>query len=309
MCHSRQHNVSSPKPQGALSSLDLGLASSAQQERGPSTTEHLEESTTERRPHKRKCPDAGQVTVEEFLHWSARSPKRPKTRRFVDLNTAVPAPQNSNDPDSCSTARTNAKRLPKRNGDDEYRPGLSDSDEIDEFSDTSEVPARVKPKAVQRKRKTETFSSRLLRAAVLSGVDVGETNDVVSTGGRRPLKFTTVLHLPPSSTSQMTRARKHRLITPGKTTMPIRSDFSSLKKTYPADPVAAGYKPISAWQPFPLSSAPPKPAKSKVSQPKKVIPLRKCSIETTQVQPLQFGRSWKEYIAACGPIRSGKLHE
>ncbi|KAF7791692.1 hypothetical protein EIP86_002715 [Pleurotus ostreatoroseus] len=250
-----------------------------------------EKSDILQRPPKRKQQDrVDQVTVEDFLQWSVQPAKKRTTRHFVDLGTSADS----------SRCPAQSKLSLSNNDDDEYLPGLSDYDEEDQAwaSDaTDDCKSKHKPK--KRKQKAELFSTRLLRAAVVSGVDVDEANDVVSLGGRRPLKFDTKFRLSAAS-SKKTATRKYGLIHPSKIRMPEGPDFPLLKKLRPVDPIAAGYKPMSYWQPFPLSSAPKMPEKGKTSRPTKRLPSRKGPPYIAPVQPLKLVPGLK---AACEAVR------
>ena len=194
------------------------------------------------------------ITVERFLQMSAAEPKKAKKPRFVDLTGPA------SEADSDSSFEVIAKRSKrKRVAEEDVDCQLSDSDS----SDDSSQP-RARPVRSCRKNPRERFSMRMLRAAALTGVDVGDDNDVVpTTGGRKPLKLDTVKTISDlggkSREDRSSRVVKTpwRLVDPKKVPIPKVSDFPFLQQQ--VDEIKKKEKkirPISAWRPvFPAQSS------------------------------------------------------
>lgn len=168
-----------------------------------------------------------QITVEEFLQWSAKSPKplksKKRKRRYVDLSDTIASPYDSDLVVSRSRKRIKIHELASECDDGEYRPSLSDDSDHEE-------PRTTRPNVSPSKRKNpEPFSTRMLRAAVLSHVDVGVANEVVSTGGRKPLNFDPALLTSPKPPGPAS-SPKWRLIDPRTVTMPAHADFPLLRR-------------------------------------------------------------------------------
>ncbi|KAJ3552750.1 hypothetical protein NM688_g3989 [Phlebia brevispora] len=230
--------------------------------------------------------EKNQRTVEDFLQWSARPHKRQKTRHSEDAVFDRALHGNT----TAAGAKTSTRRPRAReDSDGEYVPSSSEGSGSGR---SGTGPNRAK--AVLSK-KPEAFSTRLLRAAVLSRVELGNSNDVVPTNGRRPLKFervtrTSLLDGPPKSKVIPRKIEAVRPTRPRPPSAPasaaVHLDSALPSRPKNVKPSPAHFKPISYWQPYPLSfnvaPAKPKPA------PKKTIASMKERLIILPTPPLKM---------------------
>ena len=134
-----------------------------------------------------------QVTVEDFLAWSAAAPDsghKRKKRRILKLDKTddVEALQVEED-DISQLPRPRRRRqgLPQLPAsDDEYQPSEQDS---------SQASTSQQKNSTRGKRKS--LSTRMLQAAVLSQVDVDAKHLPTGSGDRKSLKFGTTSNVTP----------------------------------------------------------------------------------------------------------------
>lgn len=156
-----------------------------------------------------------EVTVEEFLRWSAAgastSTKRSrKTRRFVNLTEPSRDLVQFSEVEHVVVPPTRKRRraLPQLPAsDDEYQPS------------EDEQQGRPVRKRKTYKGKGRSLSRRMLHAAVLSHVDVGPNSFPTGAPGRQPLKFAAVHDADASPPPAILNAHKLRLIDPRSTTL------------------------------------------------------------------------------------------
>lgn len=154
-----------------------------------------------------------QLTVEGFLQWSAGSSyqynrrKKPRAVRFSDGQDGNPIWGSDEDDVRAHVRKRVRKRaLPQLPAsDDEYQPSEAESS---------------KGQAVRRERtssaRPKSLADRMLRAAVLSHVDV-DCHNLPSGGERQPLKFATKSSITPPS--NLLNAEKARLVDPRSVSM------------------------------------------------------------------------------------------
>ncbi|GJE88674.1 hypothetical protein PsYK624_047570 [Phanerochaete sordida] len=131
-----------------------------------------------------------EVTVEEFLQWSAASrTASKKTRRLVKLGAPsddIASSSSAEDELSPPAARKRKRALPQLPAsDDEYEPSSPDT------------PARPARKRTTYKGKARSIAGDLLRAGALSGVAVDTAALPALPQGRRPLQFAAVRAVTP----------------------------------------------------------------------------------------------------------------
>lgn len=223
-----------------------------------------------------------QITIEDFLRWSAKAQKTAthwKKRHYVDLGDPTAATKNvAVDPVTKSVcddkfpqnATIQPKRKRRRKGrsieiDPDYKPpsSASESDEGSQYhvaTDCSPIPPPPHRRLGRKKNKLEPFSKRMLRAAVISHVDIDSSsaNAVADTEGRQPLRFNVFNGFSPkkgSSTNfggtQVVGKKKWRLVDPRTVVLPKLPSFPLVQKR--AEVLQSKPRSITRWKPVPSS--------------------------------------------------------
>lgn len=188
------------------------------------------------------------MTVEDFLRWSARTPQH-KNQRFVDLSHNADGPEDRSSPvagpSNYSTKKTRTRRIDHLSEDC--------ANQAEAISSSSPIPPR----------KTPTLSSRMLRAAALSHVELDPDSRLSAIRGtdRQVLKFQTVSTSPTMSGSQP-KSTKWRLVDPRRVSIPTASEFSTCSV-----PSSQEGKAVNNWKPRSTALPPTKRTSSALPLP------------------------------------------
>lgn len=153
-----------------------------------------------------------QLAVEDFLRWSVGAPQhrhRYKGRRVVKFSDDSDdrfVMESDNELDNAARVRKRRRPLPQLPAsDDEYQP--SEEERKNYISSRSKRSGKARPKSL---------ADRMLRAAVLSHVDLDGKELHVGGGNRKPLKFAMKSSITPPTNYLNTD--KIRLVDPRKVT-------------------------------------------------------------------------------------------